>query len=188
MTDLAQAGVVPAGPFDMMGMHTGSVTTTQMSVAYPDRVRRAIMLGLAAYDDETRKAKLLSLGTYPMPKNDLSHIEAMWQNLQDLFDPRSTIEYRHKSMSENLRSVPRMPWGYEAVYRYDFRKALTEVTQPVMVLCPDDDLSEVTSQTAGLLPHGRMVRIPEAKHGLLVLETDRMAGLIRGFLDAETVA
>jgi pimeloyl-ACP methyl ester carboxylesterase len=187
MQDLAAEGCVPAGVFDVMGMHTGSVTATQLAVAYPDRVRRVVLLGLAAYDDAERSAKLAALDHYPKIKADLSHIEAMWSVLQHLFDPRTDAAYRHKSLAENLRAGARMPWGYSAVYRYDFRRALAAITQPVLILKPDDDLADITGQTLDLIPDHRVAHLPGAKHGLLELDTDLIEGLIRDFLDAETV-
>ncbi len=183
MADLAAAGVVDPGPFDAMGMHTGSLHATQMALAGPGKVRRIILLGLAAYDPETRAKKLEGLKTYARPKADLSHIEAVWKIMEGLFDPRTTPEWRHKSLAENLRAGGNMSNAYAAVYRYDFQRALGEVSVPALVLRPDDDLAEVTAREAGRLPHGRMVSIPNAKHGVLELETDRMVGLIRDFLD-----
>jgi pimeloyl-ACP methyl ester carboxylesterase len=187
MQDLAADGRVPAGPFDVMGMHTGSVTSTQLAVSHPGVVRRVVLLGLAAYDDAERAAKLEAIADYPKVKGDLSHIEAMWGVLQHLFDPRTDHVYRHKSLAENLRAGARMPWGYAAVYRYDFRKALAAITQPVLVLKPDDDLADITGQTMGLIRDHRVATLPGAKHGLLELDTALIEGLIRGFLDAETV-
>lgn len=185
MADLSAAGVVDAGPFDIMGMHTGSLHATQMALAGGDKVRRIILLGLASYDAETRARKLEGLKSYARPKADLSHIEAVWKIMQDLFDPRTTPEWRHKSLAENLRAGGDMSNAYAAVYRYDFQKALGEVTNHALVISPDDDLAAFTPVEAKRLRNHTLVAIPNAKHGLLELETDRMVGIIRDFLDDE---
>jgi pimeloyl-ACP methyl ester carboxylesterase len=185
MADLAAAGVVDAGPFDAMGMHTGSLHATQMALAGGDKVRRIILLGLASYDAETRAKKLEGLKSYARPKADLSHIEAVWKIMEKLFDPRTTPEWRHKSLAENLRAGGDMSNAYAAVYRYDFQKALGEVTNRVLVISPDDDLAAFTPVEAKRLRNHTLVSIPGAKHGLLELETERMVGIVRDFLDRE---
>ena len=54
MQDLQAKGAAPPGPFDVMGYHTGSLTATQLGLARPERVRRLVLLGLAAFDAEER--------------------------------------------------------------------------------------------------------------------------------------
>lgn len=185
MADLARTGVVDTGPFDVMGMHTGSVTATQMALAGGERVRRIILLGLAAYDQATRTRKLADLDNYAKPKADLSHVETLWAIMQELADPRTSHAWRHRWLAENLVSGAAMSNGYLAVYRYDFQTALSAVTAPALVLRPDDDLAEATGREAGRLRNGRMVALPNAKHGLLELDTDHIVGLIRDFLDSD---
>jgi pimeloyl-ACP methyl ester carboxylesterase len=179
MDDLGMDGA----PFDVMGTHTGSVTATQMAVAYPGRVRKIILLGLPAYDAKARKTKLENLGNYPRPKAGLSHIESIWTVMAGLADPRATPEWRHGSLVENLRSGARMPWGYAAVYKYDLIENLAQVTQPAMVINPEDDLSHITPKASALLKNGRRVDLPGVKHGLFALDTEKIVALVRDFLD-----
>jgi pimeloyl-ACP methyl ester carboxylesterase len=183
MADLAGQGIVGPGPFDAMGTHTGAISATAMADAAPERVRRLVLVGLAAYDAETRAAKLEGLKTYPRPQADLSHVEAIWKVMAGLADPRATPAWRHRSLAENLISGERMPWGYQAVYGYDFLGALARLSQPVLVINPEDDLSHVTPKAAALIPHGRRVDLPGVKHGLFALDADNIVGLVRSFLD-----
>lgn len=185
MQDLAAAGTVPAGPFDVMGFHTGSLIATELAKTFPDRVRRAVLFGLAAYPADKREAKLAGLLTnFPPPADNLVHIEKLWAIISQLSDPRMTAEERHVSMAECLRLGARMPWGYISVYRYDFLGAMIQVSQPVLVMNPEDDLWEVTSATAHLFPNGRRHDMRGVKHGVLKLEHDRVIAEIEGFLGA----
>ena len=77
-----------------------------------------------------------------------------------------------------------MPWGYVSVYRYDFLAAMPKVTQPVLVINPEDDLWTVTRATSDLLPHGRRLDMPGVAHGVLTIERARVAEAINQFLDA----
>jgi hypothetical protein len=85
-------------------------------------------------------------------------------------------------MAECLRLGTRMPWGYIAVYRYDFLGAMAEVEQPVLIMNPDDDLGTVTKATSHLFRNGSRFDLPGVKHGVLSIEHDRIVARIEEFL------
>lgn len=183
MDDLARQGVVPEGPFDVMGFHTGSITATEIARTLPERVQRAVLFGLAAYPADLRAEKLARLrDTFPVPGPDLSHVEKLWTIIGQLSDDRLSAEDRHVSMAECLRLGSRMPWGYIAVYRYDFLGAMAEVDQPVLIMNPEDDLWIPTRATSDRFRNGRRFDMPGVKHGVLTLEHDRVVAEIEGFL------
>jgi pimeloyl-ACP methyl ester carboxylesterase len=185
MTDLADQGPVPAGPFDVMGFHTGSITATELARAFPERVRRLVLFGLAAYPADIRAAKLENLrNVFPEPGDDLAHVEKLWGLISQLSDPRVSAEERHIGMAESLRLGVRLPWGFMAVYRYDFLGAMLQVKQPVLVMNPEDDLWVVTMATSHLFPNGTRLDMPGVAHGVLKLEKDRVVQAIETFLDA----
>ncbi len=183
MDDLAAAGVVPSGPFDAMGFHTGSLIGTELAKSRPERVRRLVVFGLAAYSAEVREAKLAGLlQNFPPPADNLGHVEKLWGIIQTLSDPRMSAEEKHVNMAECLRLGTRMPWGYVSVYRYDFLGAMAEVEQPVLIMNPDDDLGAVTKATAHLFRQGTRFDLPGVKHGVLSIEHDRVVARIEEFL------
>jgi pimeloyl-ACP methyl ester carboxylesterase len=184
MDELASAGVLLPGPYDVMGAHTGSITATELARSRPQQVRRLVLFGLAAYDADVRRQKLEHLyEKFPPPGNDLNHVEKLWAILGQLTDPRMSAEARHVKMAESLRLGSRLPWAYEAVYRYDFLQAMTEVEQPVLVINPEDDLWEPTRRTSERYRHGRRIDIPGVKHGVLSIERERIVREIREFLE-----
>lgn len=183
MTDLAARGVVPDGPFDVMGYHTGSLIATELARAFHGRVRRAVLFGLAAYPADVRSEKLAKLGqTFPPADETLRHVESLWAIVGKLSDPRVSYEQRHVSMAECLRLGPRMTWGYMSVYRYDFLEAMPQVTQPVLVFNAEDDLWDVTRTASARFSRGRRYDMPGVKHGVLSIEHDRVLAEIEGFL------
>lgn len=183
MTRLAESGEIPSGPFDVIGYHTGSVVATELARSLPDRVRKAVVFGLAAYPEELRAEKLRTLrDKFPVPDRSLRHVERHWSLVQSLIDERMTAEAMHIAMAESLALGSRLPWGYVAVYRYDFLGAMPQVQQPVLIMNPQDDLHEVTLRTAGGFPNGRRVDMPGVAHGVLTIEHDTVVARIEEFL------
>ncbi|HUD95507.1 alpha/beta fold hydrolase [Sphingobium sp.] len=182
MTNLARKGVIPLGPFDVVGYHTGSVIAVAMANTAPDRVRRIVPVSLPLYDIAERTARMTRIKAGPSLSDDGSHLSAMWDHMQTLFDPRIDTGWKQESLAENLRSGARAYWGYAAVYGYDLATALPRLTQPVLLIAPEDDLWEPTQRAAPLIPNVTLTPMPGAGHGLFVLERDTIAAMIDAFL------
>jgi pimeloyl-ACP methyl ester carboxylesterase len=180
--DLAAGGIIPAGPVDLLGYHTGSVLATAAALTEPEQVRRLILVSLAAYPPDIRAGKTAALDRWPGPREDGSHLTAMWTLMQTLFDPRIDLAWKHASLTENLRPGARTIWGYRAVYGYDFQAALDRLEHKTLILNPEDDLWQPTRDNAGRVRGARYVELPGVGHGLFTLEAERIAELVRGFL------
>lgn len=182
MATLARQGIVPDGPFDIAGYHTGSVIAVAMAIAAPDRVRRIVPVSLPLYDAAERSARLGRIADGPPLAEDGGHLVAMWRHMQTLFDPRIDTGWKQASLTENLRSGPRAYWGYAAVYGYDLAAALPRLRQPVLLIAPEDDLWEPTQRAAPLIPDARLLPLPGVGHGLFLLERDAIAQAVDAFL------
>lgn len=180
---LGSEGRIDPSVFDVIGFHTGSLIATELAKSRPGRVRKAVVFGLAAYPQDVREEKLANLRkNFPEPADDLGHVEKLWNIIQQLSDPRMSAEHKHVNMAECLRLGSRMPWGYISVYRYDFLGAMPQVRQPVLIMNPQDDLWQVTSETSHLFPNGSRFDIPGVRHGVLEIEHDLVVETIDGFL------
>ena len=182
-TLVAQA-VLPPGPVDVMGYHTGSVIAAAMARRAPDRVRRLLLVSLPAYSPQERAAKLTRLDDWPGPKADGSHLGAMWRLVDGLTDPRAGTAWKHASVTENLRCGDRAPWGYRAVFGHDFQADLDALVQPTLIINPQDDLWQQTRDNVGRVRHARYLELPGVGHGLFDLDRDLIAGAALDFLDA----
>lgn len=180
---LVAAGTLPAGSVDVMGYHTGSVIAAVMSRLAPDRIGRLVLVSLAAYPAEVRAEKLARLAGWPGPKDDGSHLTAMWALVGSLSDARADTGWRHASLTENLRSGARATWGYYGVFGHDVPATLDALTHPLMILNPEDDLWQPTRDHAPRVGHAHYVELPGTGHGLFDFDRDRIAGLVRTFLD-----
>jgi len=181
--ELAAQGVIGDGVYDVMGAHTGSIIATELGLTDATRVRRIVMFGLAAYPADVRAAKLADLFTkFPPPDMTLAHVERLWAIFGSLSDDRMTAEHRHVAMAECLRLGARMPWGYVAVYNYDFEAGLDALAQPVLVVNPQDDLWEVTRRNSARLRSGERWDLPGRAHGFVTHEADMVVSRISTFL------
>jgi pimeloyl-ACP methyl ester carboxylesterase len=180
---LCADGTLASGRFDVLGYHTGSVIAASMAERFPDRVRRVVMVSLPVYSAQARAQKLAGLESWPQPDVEAANVMAMWQRMQRLFDPRLDIAWKQESLVENLRCGSRAPWAYASVYRHDLAATLANVRQPALVLNPEDDLWHQTREGAAHLPHARLEELPGVGHGLFALERDRIAAILRHFLD-----
>lgn len=181
---LVAKGDVGDGPFDIMGAHTGSIIAAEMAVTLPARVRRVVLFGLAAYPEHEREKRLaLLLDKFPKPGPDLTHVEQLWAIFGELGDSRMTSEQRHVAMAECLRLGSRMPWGYIAVYRYDFLGALARLEQSALVVNAQDDLWDITQKVAPTLPNGCLWPLPGRAHGFLAFDAAEIAPEILDFLN-----
>jgi pimeloyl-ACP methyl ester carboxylesterase len=182
MDDLAAQGVIAGGAFDVMGAHTGSIIATHLAVT-DARVRRLVLFGLAAYPAQERERRLADLlAKFPTPGPTLAHVEALWAIFGELGDARMTAEDRHVGMAECLRLGTRMPWAYQAVYRFDFEGALDRVENPTLIVNPEDDLCEPTRRAAPRLRHGELWELPGKAHGFLKFDGDDVVARIAHFL------
>jgi pimeloyl-ACP methyl ester carboxylesterase len=181
--DLQAKGEIPSGPVDVLGYHTGAVICTELGRSWPEGVRRICLLGLAAYDDAERAKRLAAIDRFPVPQADGSNITALWTLVETLNDPRIDIEWRQLSFAECQRAGSRLPWGFIAVYKYDFLGNLAVLAQPTLILCPEDDLWENTHKVAPIIPNGRLLEFPGAAHGFFKLDRDHVVAELRTFLD-----
>lgn len=179
------AGELPDGPFDVLGYHTGAVICTELGRSRPDRVRRIGLLGLAAYDDAERARRLAAIDRFPIPQADGSNIVALWTLVESLNDPRIDPEWRQLSFAECLRSGGRLPWGFMAVYKYDFLGNLAGLNQPTLILCPEDDLWDNTRKVVSVIPNGRLLEFPGVAHGFFKLDREQVVHELRAFLDED---
>ena len=89
------------------------------------------------------------------------------------------------NFAEHLRGGQTAWWGHRAAFNYPRGDVLPTLTQPILVLNPEDDLYDYTLRAAAKLQNGRVHNLPGWSHGFLDIHTAEVAALLRGFLDGE---
>ncbi len=178
--------------FDVMGYHTGSMTSTELARSYPDRIRKVVMISAPLFTQEELDTyrqswygDVNSRGgehhTFSTALTELAgrHVGGQktgWRNV-------GSDERYGEIMLEWLRSYRTEHWGHEAAFAYDLSVHLPHVKQPVLVLCPEDDLWVHTHRITPYLKTGRLHELPGWTHGAMDIHTAEMADIVKTFLD-----
>ena len=169
--------------FDVIGYHTGSRTCVEIAQQRPDQVRRVVLISAPAYSEEELKIQYQSMGTPAADESsaDGSHFHKKfnwrWK------DKEAPPIFIHREAAEALRGGATAWWGHQAAFRYQHAQHLPNVEQPVMILCPRDDLWTPTQRSRDLFKNGKFVELPDYAHGFLDVHTAHVATVLREFLD-----
>ena len=183
---LAAATGWELGRFDAVGAHTGSVEAVELAVMEPGRVRRAGVLALPVMSAAQAEAFRGEYGPPVPPQLDGSHLTAVWEWWLRWLPAEWGLDLVHQRTIDVLRSQPGTWLAYHSVFAHDFAGALAQVTQPLLVLAPRDDLWELTEAALPLCPpQTEVVDLPH-----ITLEgwwrfPGELAGHVRAFLDRD---
>ena len=70
-----------------------------------------------------------------------------------------------------------------AAFDYPVAERLQQVTQPILVLNPEDDLHEQSLRAGNIMQNGSIKELPGWGHGFLEIHTAEAAQIVRDFLD-----
>ena len=171
---------------DVMGYHTGSETCIELALQRPDLVRRIVQISCPVFTDEELADLRANYGSRPI-SDDGAHLVAKWTHMVPFYGPKVPREVLARNYAEGLRGGPIAHWGHRAAFNYDLRETLPKVSQPILVINPNDDLVEQTPRGLPLMQNGRMVEIKDRGHGFIDTMTDDFAATLRAFFDAESV-
>lgn len=169
---------------DVMGYHTGSLTSADLAMRYPDRIRKVVMISAPIFD-EAIIAEYSSRIYDPAPRFEdalASTAESIRKNARGMFRDVPTDERYADISIERLRHYRTGNWGFRAAFAYDLTETLPRVNQPILVLNPEDDLWELTPRAKPFLKNARIHDLPGWTHGHLDAHTEEMAAIVRAFL------
>ncbi|MDA0367611.1 MAG: alpha/beta hydrolase [Proteobacteria bacterium] len=171
---------------DVMGYHTGSETCIELALQRPDLVRRIVQISCPVFTDAELEELRRGYAAAPLMA-DGSHLVGKWRHMLPFYGPKVPREVMARNFAEGLRGGPVAHWGHRAAFNYDLRESLPRVTQPILVINPNDDLVEQTPRGLPLMKNGRVFEIKDRGHGFIDTMTAEFAKTLRGFLDVETV-
>jgi len=191
ISDYSQAALdlmdaLDLGVFDLMGYHTGSKVAVQSAIENPNTVHRVVMVSAPNYTEEELAEVRRIYGPEPLTE-DGSHYMKWWQSAVHWSMKGRTLDDIGQVFWARTLNPKISWWGHAAAFAFDSVKAIPEVTQPILVLNPEDDVWERTRRAEDLLAHpqSRIHDLPGWSHGFLDLATSETAIIVRKFLDAD---
>lgn len=171
--------------FDVMGYHTGSRTCVEIAQQRPDQVRRIVLVSAPIYSEEDLAEQRKTMGTPAADeiKPDGAHLLRKWNGHKRWSDKAAPTIFLHREVVEALRGGETAWWGHRAAFRLQHADNLPKVKQPVMILCPKDDLWTHTQRARQYLQNGIFVELPDYAHGFLDVHTADVANRLCDFLD-----
>lgn len=168
---------------DVLGVHTGTLVAAEVALQRPDLVRRVILSGIPLFEGKERQERRTQLveNYATLDKHDASHIQRFWDN---------TVERRREGMSferaaehayDQYRSGQRFWWAFLGVMNYDTASKLASLQQPVLILNIHDNLQSHNRRSQELIPHARLVDLPELGRDPFDLHAEQLTKIINAF-------
>jgi pimeloyl-ACP methyl ester carboxylesterase len=166
---------------DVFGFHTGSEVATELWHKLPKVVRHIMMYSAPIFSEE-ELADFRDKYTPVEFTDDGMHNVERWQFFWPWLGPNQPIENYAAAFNETLRWGPAYSWGHRAAFNYAMAKRLKQVTVPVLVLNPEDDLYEQSKRATEVIQKGRVHDMPGFGHGMMDTRTEEVAAVIREFV------
>jgi pimeloyl-ACP methyl ester carboxylesterase len=158
-------GLADAGPVDLYGFHTGTLLAIELAMEFGPEVGRLALTGIPLMTEEDRLARLEKARAVQPPSEDG---EAIFERLRWLWGftvtdrhPAVPIDRAAEIFAERARPLHRYGWAYEGVWTYPVAERLADMTHPVMVVQPDEMLTEHSRRAADIMPNALYVSLPQ---------------------------
>jgi pimeloyl-ACP methyl ester carboxylesterase len=180
MGDLADT--LKISDFDVMGYHTGSKIAVEVARQRPTQVKHLVLMSAPIYTEDDLK-KQRAMNSIPAVDAEGTFLAEAWKLLVQFQDKRASLEDTLKQFPDHLRGGEKRGWGHRAAFSYTYPETIIDVTAPILVFNPEDDLFEYTPRIKPYLKNGRVKDLPGWSHQLLDFSTAEMAAMVRAFLD-----
>ena len=181
-TLLALEATLGLGMFDILGYHTGGLIAAEMA-RQQTAVRKVIMISALIFTDEER-ARLKAGAASRSVDDRASVFGQQWLNFRTNFWRMGNDDARTWNLYlEAQRNPQSSAWGQQAAAAYDLAAVLHGLSQPVLVLNPEDDLRERTNRVGPAIKNGKVMDLPGWTHGFVDSKVPETAKIVRDFLD-----
>jgi len=164
---------------DLLGYHTGAAVASQLALDQRLMIRRIVLAAIPVLTESERAAFGAQTPIAFDEAGDWAREE--WRRSWTWRGPGQSQHSVLRTFAEKMRPGARER-GAHAIMRYDMATALQQLTPPLMILRPRDDLWDATDRAMKLRPDARSVELPDLGHGMWEAAPERTARLIDDFL------
>ena len=176
------------GQVDLFGFHTGTMLAAELAIARPAMVRRLVLTGIPFRPPHERTERLDKIHKVAPPDDSgastFERLHWLWEFTVQKRHPDVPVERAADIFIDRAKALHRYWWPYDAVWRWPVEERLPLVTQPVLVLQPDELLRVHSIEAAALFPDARVEELPSLNRDVFELEggVDEFAAAMRRFL------
>lgn len=173
------------GPVDLMGYHTGSLISLELSRTRPDLVRRVATISMPVFTEAELVEFRKLYDSESVFTLDGEKLKERWLWYVEFFrvGTVNTVEDAARFFISRLSGGADHWWGHRAAFAYDVPAAAAEVDVPMLILNLDDDLREHTPRVMQYLSNAELADCPQWTHGLLDSHAADVAQLVTAYLD-----
>ena len=171
---------------DVLGHHTGALNATELTLQFPQRVRRLILNGPFPVTEEER-AKFIAAGdrnhAAGVPVVDGSHVLKSFETRVRMWGPNPDPAIITRIIAEKYQCLGPYWWGHHVAYRYDHVAAMKRLTHPTLILSnTGDDIYELAQRARKLRPDFEYVELQGGTHDIVDQQPEAWSDAVVAYL------
>ena len=173
---------VLTGPFDVLGVHVGSVEAIEIAHLRPGQLRRLVLVGVPLFTADEQQRQMEKYSEQPLkPAAEGGHILAAWRGgFAFRQPPYDLADVQRRFVEHVLAANPGA--AFRAACNYPIERKLKSLSVPLTVFAPHDDMLEQTRRVKALRPDSAYVDLPGVAQDPFHVAVDRMAELVNRHL------
>jgi pimeloyl-ACP methyl ester carboxylesterase len=171
------------GPFDLLGIHTGSIEAVEIAHQMAGQVRRLAVVGMPLFTLDEQQRQMEKYSEQPLkPVTEGGHVLGAWRGGFAFRQPPYDLADVHRRFVEHVLAA-NPGAAFRAACGYPIEKKLKSLKVPLTVFAPHDDIIEQTLRVRPLLKaDGLYVDLPHLGLDPFHLAVDRMVELLNRHL------
>ncbi len=173
------------GQVDVFGFHTGVPIGSEVAIQHPDLVRRVVLSGIPYFSPDERRERYANLPRDKTLTEEGSRILGRWAPLVNRRAEGVSLERAVRMYVEDIHSLDKWWYAYNAVWSYVPEERLPLITQPILVLQPHESLTERTLKArTELIPHADLIVLPTIVDDVFDTGPEEIGAALTGWLDS----
>jgi pimeloyl-ACP methyl ester carboxylesterase len=171
------------GPFDVLGVHTGSIEAIEIAHQLSGQVRRVIAVGMPLFTADEQQRQMEKYSEQPLkPATEGGHVLGAWRGGFAFRQPPYDLgDVQRRFVEHVLAANPGA--AFRAACSYPIEKKLKSLKASLTVFAPHDDILEQTRRVKPMLKgSGVYVDLPQFGQDPFHDAVDRMVELLNRHL------
>ncbi len=140
-----------AGPFDLLGFHTGCLVAGEISLLEPQQANRLVLIDVPYFDNASRERLYDQVTRGSAISTELECLAPAWEfNISNRINDMP-LERAFALFVEQLRTGNNTTFGFHAAFTYPCEERFPKIKHPALVIATQSGLLAPSRQAAGML-------------------------------------